>query len=327
MNFIQIFKTTLALCASLTLGSLHAQSFPNKTISLVVPYPAGGPSDFFARKVQPDAADKLGQTMIVDNLGGAGGSIALNKVLNAPADGHMLVLGSPMELVLAPMAIQGVKYKAEDFKLVAQISSTSTILAVRTSMNVQSVDELIALAKKHPDQPLTYGSVGYGSLYHLIGEKFGQISKAPMLHVPYKGIAPLISDLMGGQIDMAFLPMAGSIPQTIQDGKIKGLAVTSKAPHPLFKQFPALATMPGMEGMEFDVWAGIQVHKNTPEDIVAVLNKAFYAALSNPQTRKAFEASGNVVTPARSPLDLAKLYSSEIDRYRNIARSIDLHPQ
>ena len=223
MNIQRLFKTALAVCAALTMGSLHAQNFPNKTISLVVPYPAGGPSDFFARKVQPDAAAKLGQTMIVDNVGGAGGSIALNKVLNAPADGHMVALGSPMELVLAPMAIQGVKYKAEDFKLVAQFSSTSTILAVRTSMNVKSVDDLIALAKKNPDQPLTYGSVGYGSLYHLIGEKFGQITKAPLLHVPYKGIAPLISDLMGGQIDMAFLPMAGSIPQTIQDGKIKGL--------------------------------------------------------------------------------------------------------
>ncbi len=327
MNIQRLFKTAVAVCAALTMGSLHAQNFPNKTISLVVPYPAGGPSDFFARKVQPDAAAKLGQTMIVDNVGGAGGSIALNKVLNAPADGHMVALGSPMELVLAPMAIQGVKYKAEDFKLVAQFSSTSTILAVRTSMNVKSVDDLIALAKKNPDQPLTYGSVGYGSLYHLIGEKFGQITKAPLLHVPYKGIAPLISDLMGGQIDIAFLPMAGSIPQTIQDGKIKGLAVTSKAPHPLFKQFPALAAMPGMETMEFDVWAGVQVHKNTPEDVVASLNKAFYAALSNPDTRKAFEASGNVVTPARSPLELARLYASEIDRYRGIARSIDLQPQ
>ncbi|NCW41254.1 MAG: tripartite tricarboxylate transporter substrate binding protein, partial [Betaproteobacteria bacterium] len=187
MNIQRIFKAAVAVCAAVTMGGLHAQSFPNKTISLVVPYPAGGPSDFFARKVQPDAAAKLGQTMIVDNVGGAGGTIALNKVLNAPADGHTVALGSPMELVLAPMAIQGVKYKAEDFKLVAQFSSTSTILAVRTSMNVKSVDDLIALAKKHPDQPLTYGSVGHGSLYHLIGEKFGQISKAPMLHVPYKG--------------------------------------------------------------------------------------------------------------------------------------------
>lgn len=327
MTWHHLIKTAATLCTALTVWSAQAQSFPNKTISLVVPYPAGGPSDFFARKVQPDAAAKLGQTLIVDNIGGAGGSIALGKVLNAPADGHTLALGSPMELVLAPLVIQGVKYKAEDFKLVAQFSSTSTILAVRTSLNVKSVDDLIAWAKKNTDHPLTYGSVGYGSLYHLIGEKFGQLTKAPMLHVPYKGIAPLISDLMGGQIDMAFLPMAGSIPQTILDGKIRGLAVTSKTPHPLFKQFPALAAMPGLDSMEFDVWAGVQVHKNTPDDVVASLNKAFYAALGNPDTRKSFEASGNVVSPVRNPVELAKLYAAEIDRYRGIARSIDLQPQ
>jgi tripartite-type tricarboxylate transporter receptor subunit TctC len=315
------------LVAGLTLFSAHAQNYPNKTISLIVPYPAGGPSDFFARKLQPEAAAKLGQTMIIENVGGAGGSIGLNKVINSPADGYMLALGSPMELVLAPMAIQGVKYKPEDFKLVAQFATTNTILAVRTSLNIKSVDELVAHAKKNPNTPLSYGSVGHGSLYHLIGEKFSQLTKAPMLHVPYKGIAPLLSDLMGGQIDMAFLPMAGSIPQTIIDGKIKGLGVTAKTAHPLFKQFPPLATMPGLEAMEFDIWSGIQVHKSTPDAVVATLSKAFYAALDNPETRKAFEASGNVVLATRTPADLTKTYNSEIERYRGIARSINLQPQ
>ena len=316
-----------AFVAGLTLFSAHAQNYPNKTISLIVPYPAGGPSDFFARKLQPEAAAKLGQTMIIENVGGAGGSIGLNKVINSPADGYMLALGSPMELVLAPMAIQGVKYKPEDFKLVAQFATTNTILAVRTSLNIKSVDELVAHAKKNPNTPLSYGSVGHGSLYHLIGEKFSQLTKAPMLHVPYKGIAPLLSDLMGGQIDMAFLPMAGSIPQTIIDGKIKGLGVTSKTAHPLFKQFPPLATMPGLEAMEFDIWSGIQVHKSTPDAVVTTLSKAFYAALDNPETRKAFEASGNVVLATRTPADLTKTYNSEIERYRGIARSINLQPQ
>jgi len=316
-----------AFVAGLTLFSAQAQNYPNKTISLIVPYPAGGPSDFFARKLQPEAAAKLGQTMIIENVGGAGGSIGLNKVINSPADGYMLALGSPMELVLAPMAIQGVKYKPEDFKLVAQFATTNTILAVRTSLNIKSVDELVAHAKKNPNTPLSYGSVGHGSLYHLIGEKFSQLTKAPMLHVPYKGIAPLLSDLMGGQIDMAFLPMAGSIPQTIIDGKIKGLGVTAKTAHPLFKQFPPLATMPGLEAMEFDIWSGIQVHKSTPDAVVATLSKAFYAALDNPETRKAFEASGNVVLATRTPADLTKTYNSEIERYRGIARSINLQPQ
>lgn len=326
---IMNFKTLIGslVMAASALSTAMAQTYPTKTINLIVPYPAGGPSDFFARKVQPEAAAKLGQTMIIENIGGAGGAIGMSKLVNAPADGYTLSAGSPMELVLAPMAIQGVKYKSEDFKLVAQFTTTHTILAVRNSLNVKTVDELLALARKNAEKPLSYGSVGPGSLYHLIGEKFSQVTKLQMLHVPYKGIAPLLSDLMGGQIDMAFLPLGGSIPATILDGKIQGLAVTAKTPHALFKQFPAMAAMKGLEAMDFDIWAGIQVHKNTPDSVVNALNKAFYAAVEVPETRKAFEASGNVVLPSRTPAELARIYQSEIERYRAIAKSINLQAQ
>jgi tripartite-type tricarboxylate transporter receptor subunit TctC len=323
----KLFKSLLIIAGAFSLYLAQAQNYPNKTISLIVPYPAGGPSDFFARKVQPDAAAKLGQTMIVENIGGAGGSIGLSKLINAPADGYTLALASPMELVLAPMAIQGVKYKSEDFKLVAQFTTTNTILAVRNTLGVKTVDELLALARKNPNNQLSYGSVGPGSLYHLIGEKFSQLTNVNLLHVPYKGIAPLLGDLMGGQIDMAFLPMAGSIPATISDGKIQGLAVTAKTPHPLFKQFPAMAAMKGLEGMDFDIWSGIQVHKNTPDDVINALNKAFYASVEVSETRKALESSGNVVLPTRTPTELARIYQSEIERYRSIAKSINLQPQ
>lgn len=328
MNFKTFVGALIMAAGAVTaVGTAWAQNWPSKPISLIVPYPAGGPSDFFARKLQPEASARLGQTMVVENIGGAGGSIGLTRVVNAPADGYMLALGSPMELVLAPMAIQGVKYKAEDFTLVAQFANTTTILAVRNSLNVKSLDDLLALARKNTGNPLSYGSVGPGSLYHLIGERFSQLTKVDMLHVPYKGIAPLLTDLMGGQIDMAFLPMAGSIPQTIMDGKIQGLAVTAKTPHPLFKQFPAMATMKGLESMDFNIWSGVQVHKSTPESVINALNKAFYAAAETPETRKAFEASGNVVISARSPAELAKIYQAEIEVYRGIARSINLQPQ
>ncbi len=315
------------LMAATAMGTAWANNYPAKPINLIVPYPAGGPSDFFARKVQPDAATRLGQPMVIENIGGAGGAIGLSKLVNAPADGYTVSLGSPMELVLTPMAIQGVKYKSEDFRLVAQFATTNTILAVRNSLNVKTVDELLALARRSADKPLSYGSVGPGSLYHLIGEKFSQLTRVEMLHVPYKGIAPLLTDLMGGQIDMAFLPMAGSIPQALMDGKIQGLAVTAKTPHPLFRQFPAMAAMKGLEAMEFDIWAGIQVHRNTPESVVNALNRAFYAAAELPDTRKALEGSGNVVLPSRTPAELARIYQGEIERYRAIARSINLQPQ
>lgn len=132
---------------------------------------------------------------------------------------------------------------------------------------------------------------------------------------------------MGGQIDVAFLPLAGSIPQTLADGKIQGLAVTSKTPHPLFKQYPAMATIKGLESMEFDIWSGILVHKNTPEPIVAALNKAFYASAEMPENRKAFETSGNVVLPSRNVAELSRVYGAEIERYRAMAKAINLQPR
>jgi tripartite-type tricarboxylate transporter receptor subunit TctC len=305
----------------------HAQAFPSKPISFVVPYPAGGPSDFFARQLQPAASQALGQSLIVENVGGASGTIGVSRALTAPADGHALIMGSPMELILAPMAIQGVRYKAEDMKLVAHVASTSTILAVRSNLGVSNVADLIALAKNSANRPLSYGSVGNGSLYHIIGEKFSQLAKVPLTHVPYRGIAPLVTDLMGGQIDIAFLPMAGSVMQTINEGKVRGLAVTAKQPHPLFSNYPALAAMPGMDAMQFDIWAGIQVHKDTPDAVVQRLNQSFMTAAQTPEVRKALEASGNQVSPARSPAELASLYKQEIDRYRAIAKSINLQAQ
>lgn len=308
-------------------GSAHAQAFPTKSVSIVVPYPAGGPSDFFARQLQPTTSQNLGQSVIIENLGGGSGTIGVSRALSAPADGHTLILGSPMELILAPMAIQGARYKAEDVKLVAHVASTSTILAVRSNLGVSNVAELIALAKSSANRPLSYGSVGNGSLYHIISEKFSQLARVPLTHVPYRGIAPLMTDLMGGQIDMAFLPVAGSVMQTINDGKIRGLAVTAKKPHPLFSSYPALAAMPGMEAMDFDIWAGIQVHKDTPDAVVQRLNQAFFAAAQNPDVRKALESTGNYLSPARSPADLANLYKQEIERYRAIAKSINLQAQ
>jgi tripartite-type tricarboxylate transporter receptor subunit TctC len=311
--------------AGLTLA--QAQAFPTKPITMIVPYPAGGPSDHIARQVQTLASQNLGQNIIVENIGGASGTIGVTRALSAPADGHTVILGSPMELMLSPLAIQGVRYKTEDMKLVAHLSSTSTILAVRSNLGVNSVSELIALAKKSTGRPLSYGSVGVGSLYHLIGEKLSQDARIPLTHVPYRGIAPVLTDLMGGQIDLAFLPMAGSIMQTVNEGKIRGLGVTAKQTHPLFGQYPALATMPGLEALEFEVWAGVQVHKDTPDAVVQRLNQAFYAALQNPEVRKSIEATGNDVMSPRNPAELARLFKDETERYRGIAKSINLQAQ
>ncbi len=273
-------KTLLGslLVAATAISPALAQTYPVKPISLIVPYPAGGPSDFFARKVQPEATAKLGKTVVVENLGGA-------------ICHHHHCFGGAQ---LAQRQDRG-----RTPGLGAQKCGQTPELRQRGSRLALPPDwrEILA-TDPGGDAPCAL-----------------------------KGIAPLLNDLMGGQIDMAFLPMAGSIPQTVIDGKIQGLAVNAKTPHPLFKQFPAMANMKGLEAMEFDIWAGVQVHKNTPEAVVNTLNKAFYAAVEAPETRKALEGSGNLVLPSRTPAELARIYLGDIERYRATAKSINLQVQ
>jgi tripartite-type tricarboxylate transporter receptor subunit TctC len=328
MNTSQWLKRSFfgLLCSAAVLQAA-AQTFPSKAVNLVVPYPAGGPSDFVARQLQPELNRLLGQPVIIENIGGVGGAIGIQKVLNAPADGYNMTLGTPMELVLAPLAMSAVKFKPDDMKLVAQLVTTTMVLITRKDLPANNVEELIAMAKKPGAKELSYGSVGPGSLYHLIGEKFAQQTGTKMLHVPYKGAAPLMTDLMGGQIDMVFIPLAGSTPAMITEGKVKALGLTTKTPHPRFPNIAALAAQKGMEGFEFDLWAGIEVPKNTPADVTARLNKAIYEALQNADIRKAYEATGNTVAKPMSPEELARLYNSETARYQAIAKSINLQPQ
>jgi tripartite-type tricarboxylate transporter receptor subunit TctC len=328
MNTSQWLKRSLfgLLCSAAVLQAA-AQTFPSKAVNLVVPYPAGGPSDFVARQLQPELNRLLGQPVIIENIGGVGGAIGIQKVLSAPADGYNMTLGTPMELVLAPLAMSAVKFKPDDMKLAAQLVTATMVLITRKDLPANNVEELIAMAKKPGAKELSYGSVGPGSLYHLIGEKFAQQTGTKMLHVPYKGAAPLMTDLMGGQIDMVFIPLAGSTPAMITEGKVKALGLTTKTPHPRFPNIPALAAQKGLEGFEFDLWAGIEVPKNTPADVTARLNKAIYEALQNADIRKAYEATGNTVAKPMSPEELARVYNSETARYQAIAKSINLQPQ
>jgi tripartite-type tricarboxylate transporter receptor subunit TctC len=177
MKTNHLLRFSIAFFLTVACGVLYAQNYPAKIITMVVPYPAGGPSDFLARKVIPETSAKLSQTIVIENIGGAGGSIGLSKVANAPADGYTLTVATPMELVLAPLAIQGVKYKSEDFKLIAQLTTTNTILAVRNSLNVKTVDDLLSYARKNTGTPLSYGSVGPGSLYQSDWRKIFTVSE------------------------------------------------------------------------------------------------------------------------------------------------------
>lgn len=318
------------LLTGLLLGAsaLHAgaQAWPTKPVTLIVPWPAGGPSDFVARKLQPDMGKALGQPIVIDNIGGAGGAIGVQKNLSA-SDGHSITLGSPLELIVAPLTLAAVKYKAEDLKIAAQIVKAPLVLIARKDLPANTVDEVIALASRPGAKELSIGNGGSGSLFHLAAEKFGQQTGAKFVHVPYKGSTPMLADLMGGQVDMAITVWAGSLPTTVAEGKVKVIGLASRTPLAKFPQVPALAANPKLAGFEFDSWAVIAVPRSTPDAVTNRLNKAVYDALQNPDTRSAFEATGNQIVSPTSVADLDRVYRDEVARYQAIARSINFQPQ
>lgn len=317
---------TVTLTASFA-GAAHAQGFPSKPMTMVVPYPAGGPSDFVARQMQPELAKSLGQTLVVDNVGGVAGAIGVQKMLSAPADGHTFTLGSPLELIIAPLTLSAVKYTPDDIKMVAQIVKAPLVPLARKDFPANTVEELVALATRPGAKQFSMANVGMGSLFHLAAERLTQISGAKFVHVPYRGGAQIMTDLMGGQVDMGFGTFAGPIPGMVAEGKLKALGLTTRAPLARFANIPAIAANPKFAELEFDSWAGIQVPKNTPDEASARLNRAVHEALRNPDIRKAFEASGNTVSSPMNVADTDRLFKAEVVRYQAIAKSINLQPQ
>jgi tripartite-type tricarboxylate transporter receptor subunit TctC len=310
-------------------GAVCAQSFPTKTVTLMVPYPAGGVSDVIARTLNNTLAKHLGQTVIVENLGGASGGIAGQKVLNSPADGHVIFQGSPNELILAPLANAAIKYKPEDFRLVQMITINPLVMLARKDLPASNGDELIAYAKKEAAEgrSLTYASVGPGSLYHLLGEHMSSVTGIPMTHVPYKGGAPAVQDLMGGQVDIFMTPYGKGQVQLVEDGKLKAPAVLSAERQALFGKVPTLNESKALKGFVFDTWAGYFVHKDTPEPVVQALHKALSEVASDPTVKQALEAQAMIVPRPQSLTALGKLYADNTTRYQAIAKSMRLQPQ
>lgn len=317
----------VALAASAVLATAQAV-YPNKAVFLVVPYPAGGPLDITARKVLPALQASLGQPVLVDNVAGASGSIGVNKVLNAPSDGYMLLAATLSDPVLAPLTIAGIKYKAEDLRLVGQLSYNPFVLLARTSLPVKNAEEFVAYAGKPGNRELFYGSIGPGSLFHLVTEDFNAKASIRMTHVPYKGLAPMVQDLMGGQVDVAFYPLAGNVFDLIESGKVKALAITGGARHPRLKDVETLNESKVVKDFNHTIWPGIFVPASTPEPVVARLNAMIADIVRSPEFRKFCEESGT--TPTDPPMSLAQaaqFYSAEIARIRAVAKQVKLEPQ
>ncbi len=335
-------RQLLGLCAATLLGATlggvalpaTAQTFPSRQVNLMVPYPAGGLSDAIARTVEKPLAKALGQMVIVENLGGVSGALGAQKVLSTPADGHMVYQGSPNELILAPLALQAVKYKSEDFRMVQVIGAFPMAVLARKDLPASNIDELAALAKKAAAEgkPLTYGSVGVGSFYHVLGEHFAHLAGAPMTHVPYKGMAPLSTDLAGGQVDVSFIVVGAKDVALVEQGRLKILATLApagKVEVPMLKAYRSINDSALVKNKDFayTAWTGYFVRKDTPEPVVQALNKALAGAMGDEQVRKQLEGLGGMIPAMMSPAEAQKEYEAQTARFRGIAKAIKLEAQ
>lgn len=327
-----MIKRRTLLAAAAALGAApaaraQAPAIP-PVLTVMVPFPAGGASDLYARAVGPRMAKELGCTVIVENLPGASGSLAVAKVLTRAAAGDMLVLGSPTEMILAPATVQSARYKPEDFRPLALLSRSQLALYARGDLPQGNVDELVAWAKANPDKPLTYGSVGVGSIYHLAGQAFADAAGVPMNHVPYKGGAPLLQDLSGGHIDLVLLPANGDLARRVATGKLKALAVSGSTRSPVFPQVPAFAETRSLPRFStFDSWAGLFIPAASSTALADAIARAVLAALGDAEVQKQLQVVAGVpLGPALSEAQLAAFYGSEIERYTQAIRKAKLQP-
>lgn len=324
------FKSASAVVGMLLVaGTVLAQTYPSKPVTLLVPYPAGGLSDVIARTVNNTLSKNLGQPVIVDNLGGASGAIAAQKVLNSHSDGQIIFQGSPNELILAPLAISAVKFKSEDFRLVQMISTAQIAFLARKDLPVNNVDEFLDYARKEAQagRPITYASVGPGSFYHLLGEHLSKVTSIPMTHIPYKGGAPANQDLIGGQVDIFLAPFGKAYEELQKQGKIKILAMLNSERLDSVKAYPAISESKSLKNFTFNIWTGYFVKKDTPEAIVQVLHKTITDSLSDPAVRSGLEANSQLVAKPLSLQAVDKAYADGTAQFRAIAKSINLQPQ
>lgn len=312
-----------ALAAVLVLASdALAQSYPAKPIRLIVPYPAGGATDFFARLVFPKVGDALGQPVVVENRPGAGTAIGASEVARSAPDGYTLLLGDAGTYAFNPTLYKKLSYDpAKDFAPISLTGRFALILAVNTAvLNVSSVDQFVQAAKQAPGK-LDYGAPGPGSPIHLAMELFKQRAGISMTPIPYKGGADALSDLIGGRIGALFPDIATGLPQ-IRAGKIKALAVASEKRVAALPGLPTLGES-GYPGFEAWAWQGFVAPAGTPREVVMKLNGAFARVMADPAISQRLSESG-FEPQASTPEEFATYMKSEIAKWAKVIRDSNI---
>ena len=293
-----------------------AQSYPTRPIRMVVPYPAGGGGDLLARPLAQSLTETLGQQVIVENRGGAGGNLGMEFVAKSPPDGYTLVLALTAQYAVNPSLYPKLPYDpVKDYAPVALLVRNPYVISVHPSMPVRSVKELIALAKARAGQ-LAFSSAGNGSGAHLCGEMMKTMAGINIVHVPYKGAAPAITDLIAGHVQFSFLAWRSSGPH-VKSGRIRALAVSTANRSPALPDLPAIAeTLPGYD---LPVWYGVAAPAGTPREIVARLNTEILRILATPDFRQRMEA--DAAEPiGGTPEQFGDYIRSEIVKYAKVVK-------
>jgi len=302
-------------------SGVEAQSWPDKPVRLIVPFPPGGSTDVVGRMIGDQLRQRLGQPIVVENRSGAGGTIGSDSAAKAAPDGYTLVIGTSSTHAIAPAVFSSLPYDPNaDFQPVTLIGSATVMLVTHPSVPARSVSELVALARAKPDA-LTFASSGSGGVSHLIGEYFKSRAGVSMLHVPYKGDTPMITDLIGGQVSLAFGTAVAFLPH-VQKGSLRALAVTNATPSPIAPGLPTIAES-GLPGFEALQWFGILVPASTPKPIVDRLHREIAAVLELPDTRERLQALGIEVSGG-SPEAFAAFMKSEALKWQKVAQDANV---
>jgi tripartite-type tricarboxylate transporter receptor subunit TctC len=305
-----------ALCATAALTlSASAYAWPDKTVTIVVPFPPGGSTDTIARQLSAQMQAKLGQTFIIDNKPGATGTIGAGQVKRAAPDGYTLFVSSLGPFVIAPHLMKSLPYDAnKDFDLLTVAVQAPNVLVVPAASPINSVAELLAHLKKNPGKT-SFASSGNGSSDHLTVELFWQQTGTDGIHVPYKGGAPAITDLLGGSVDASFQNI-NAVIQHINAGKLRAVAITSEKRSAVLPTVPTLSES-GVKGADVYSWQGIAAPKGLPADVKAKLHAALVSALNDPQVQADFAKIGIEVV-ANTPEQFTAFQQAEFARWKNV---------
>lgn len=290
LNTTAVLKRAAALVLLAAPAFALAQAYPNKPVKVIIPFPPGGPTDVLGRIVAQRLAEKLGQPFVVENKPGASGMIGATQVAKAPADGYTILINASLHVINPSLYPKMQHDPIKDFAPVSQIADVPMVLVVNKANPAKNLQDVIAQARKNP--AMTFASSGNGTAPHLAGEAFNVATGLKLTHVPYKGSAPALTDIVGGHVGMMFDPLASSTP-FIHGGSLRPIAVTTAKRVPTLPNVPTMAEA-GLPGYEISTWYGVWAPANTPKDIVAKLSGEIAKLVKEPEITKRIMQLGSV---------------------------------